>query len=404
MMRLDYGVTRAPARLIFGPGQRRAIGTAAASLGKRALICTDARFGALPIMQEILKDLAEQGVQTQLYSETEAELPLESILACVDRYRDFAPDVLIGIGGGSCVDLAKLVSLLLVHSAPLSQYYGEFKVPGPILPVIAVPTTSGTGAEVTPVAVLGDPALTMKVGISSPELIPHTAICDPELTLTCPKGLTAISGADAMAHAIEAFAATTRQADPAMAMTRVFVGKNVLSDHYALTAIKLIYSNLRRATSEGGDLDARTAVMLGSTYAGLAFGSAGTSAAHAIQYPIGAMTSTAHGLGIGILLPYTMAFNLPVAAADYAEIGRAIGVASAGDADEDAAKAAIEAIRALFAEVSIPVSLRAIGIDDAHIEDISTLSMNAKRLVENNPRPLDPSAIKGILAAAMQAE
>lgn len=401
-MRLDYGVTRAPARLLFGPGQRRAIGKAAASLGTRALICTDARFGALPAMQEILDDLAAQGVEARLYSETEAELPLESLLACVDQYRDFAPEVLIGIGGGSCVDLAKLVGLLLTHSGPLSQYYGEFKVPGPILPVIAVPTTSGTGAEVTPVAVLGDPALAMKVGISSPALIPHTAICDPELTITCPSGLTAISGADAMAHAIEAFAATSRQADPAMAMKRVFVGKNALSDHYALTAIKLIYSNLRRATTAGDDLDARTAVMLGATYAGLAFGSAGTSAAHAIQYPIGALTSTAHGLGIGILLPHTMDFNLPATAAEYAEIGRAIGVAQAEKTDEEAARTTIGAIRALFADIGIPASLRAIGINDQHIDDISTLSMNATRLVENNPRTLDPSAIKSILAEAMR--
>jgi alcohol dehydrogenase class IV len=402
-MRLDYGVTRAPARLLFGPGQRRAIGAATASLGQRALICTDARFGSMPIMQEILADLTEHGVEVRLYAETEAELPLQSILDCVERYREFAPDVLIGIGGGSCVDLAKLVSLLLVHSAPLSQYYGEFKVPAPILPVIAVPTTSGTGAEVTPVAVLGDPSMTMKVGISSPELIPHTAICDPELTVTCPEKLTAISGADAMAHAIEAFAAKSRQADPAMAMQRVFVGKNALSDHYALTAIKLIYSNLEQATKNGEDLQARTAVMLGSTYAGLAFGSAGTSAAHAIQYPIGALTSTAHGLGIGVLLPYTMDFNVSVAAAEYAEIGRAIGVASAEQTDEEGAIAAISAIRALFATVGIPASIRELGINNEQLDGISTLSMNAARLVDNNPRMLDATAIKSILVAAMQA-
>ncbi|MFW7340436.1 iron-containing alcohol dehydrogenase [Pollutimonas sp. H1-120] len=402
-MRLDYGVTRAPARLIFGPGQRRSIGIAAASLGKRALICTDARFAGLPVMQEILADLAAHGVQARLFSETEAELPLSSILACVEQYRDFDPEVLIGIGGGSCVDLAKLVSLLLVHPAPLSLYYGEFKVPGPIRPVIAVPTTSGTGAEVTPVAVLGDSERTMKVGISSPELIPHTAICDPELTVTCPRGLTAISGADALTHAIEAFAAKSRPADPEMAMGRVFVGKNVLSDHYALTAIKLIFENLERATNAGDDIAARSSVMLGATYAGLAFGSAGTSAAHAIQYPIGALTSTAHGLGIGVLLPYTMDFNLPAATAEYAAIGRAIGVASADDTEMESATKAIASIRVLLAAVGIPGSVREIGIREEHIEDIATQSMGAARLVENNPRPLDPASIKSILVAAMKA-
>lgn len=402
-MRFDYGVTRAPARLIFGAGQRRSIGVAAASLGKRALICTDARFASLPVMREILSDLAEHGVDAALFSETEAELPLDSILACVAQYRDFAPEVLIGIGGGSCVDLAKLVSLLMVHPEPLSLYYGEFKVPGPILPVIAVPTTSGTGAEVTPVAVLGDSALTMKVGISSPELIPHTAICDPELTLSCPRGLTAISGADALAHAIEAFAAISRPSAPEMAMERVFVGKNTLSDHYALSAIKLIFENLGCATEAGDNISARSSVMLGATYAGLAFGTAGTSAAHAIQYPIGALTSTAHGLGIGTLLPYTMDFNLPSATREYAEIGRAIGVSSTGQPDIEAATEAIAAIRSLLKTIGIPESLHEIGIHEDQLESISALSMNATRLVENNPRSLDPSAIKSILTAAMKA-
>jgi alcohol dehydrogenase class IV len=402
-MLLDYGVTRAPARLIFGPGQRRSIGIAAASLGKRALVCTDARFADLPVMREILSDLNAHGVQTEVFSDTQAELPLEGILACVDRYRHFSPEVVIGIGGGSCIDLAKLVSLLLVHPAPLSLYYGEFKVPGPIVPVIAVPTTSGTGAEVTPVAVLGDPGLTMKVGISSPELIPHTAICDPELTLTCPKGLTAISGADALAHAIEAYSATSRDADPEMAMKRVFVGKNMLSDQYALTAIKLIFSNLEQATLTGDDLKARTSVMLGSTYAGLAFGTAGTSAAHAIQYPIGAMTSTAHGLGIGVLLPYAMDFNVSVVTAEYAAIGRAIGAATGDMTDAEAAQAAIAAIRKLFAKIGIPESIRDIGIRDDQLDSIAELSMNAKRLVENNPRPLDQPSIKSILLKAMKA-
>ncbi len=400
-MRIEYGITRAPSRLIFGAGQRRAIGAATVALGKRALVCTDARFAGLPVMQEILEDLKKSGVQAQLFSETEAELPLEGIEKCVARYRDFQPSVVIGIGGGSCVDLAKLVSLLLSYPGPLSNYYGEFKVPGSILPVIAVPTTSGTGSEVTPVAVLADPERALKVGISSPELIPHTAICDPELTLTCPKGLTALSGADALAHAIEAFAAITRPADPEMAMTRVFVGKNGLSDHYALSAIKLVFDNLDQAVSQGSDVQARSAVMLGSTFAGLAFGSGGTSAAHAIQYPIGAETGSAHGLGIGILLPYTMDYNLPAAAESYAEIANAIGLDTQGLTKEQAAQSAITAIRDLFARIGIPSSLRSLGVDDAHLDAMAEQSVLAARLVENNPRPLTKDAVKGILIAAM---
>lgn len=401
-MRPDYGVTRAPSRLIFGTGQRRALGKATADLGKRVLICTDARLSQLPVMQEILDDLAANGVEAMLFDGTEPELPLASISDCVARYRDFDPDVVIGLGGGSCMDLAKLVSLSFAYPGPLSTYYGEFKIPGPVRPVIAVPTTSGTGSEVTPVAVLADPERTMKVGISSPALIPHTAICDPELTLSCPRGLTAISGADALSHAIESFAAVPRAADPQMAMSRVFVGKNTLSDHYALTAIKLIFAHLLRAVEFGDDLAARSQVMLGSTYAGLAFGSGGTGAAHAIQYPIGAETHTAHGLGIGILLPHTMDFNKTAALADYAEIGRAIGVATADDTDEQACEAAISAVRTLFANIGIPSSLKDIGIREDRLDTLSELSMNAVRLVENNPATLNPPAIRFILVNALK--
>jgi alcohol dehydrogenase len=401
-MRLDYGVTRAPARLIFGIGQRRALGRATSDLGKRALICTDRRFAQLPIMGEILDDLQTHGVSVEVFDATEPELPLAGILDCVNAYREFDPEVIIGLGGGSCLDLAKLVSLLLTYPGPLSQYYGEFKVPGPVRPLIAVPTTSGTGSEATPVAVIADPERTMKVGISSPHLIPHTAICDPELTVTCPKGLTAISGADALAHAIEAFAAVTRPADPQMAMSRVFVGKNALSDHYALTAIKLIFDNLERAVETSEDIEARSAVMLGATFAGLAFGSGGTSAAHAIQYPVGAETHTAHGLGIGILLPYTMDFNAEAAASSYAEIGRAIGVATAQDLDNAAAAAAISAIRKLFAQIGIPATLQEINISEDRLDTLAELSMSAARLIENNPTPLTASAVKVILARAMQ--
>ncbi|NYT49637.1 iron-containing alcohol dehydrogenase [Parapusillimonas granuli] len=399
-MQLDYGVMRAPARLIFGPGQRKALGRAAASLGSRALICTDTRLANSPLMQELLDDLAAHDVSVEVFDGTEPELPLEGIRDCVDRHREFRPEVIIGIGGGSCMDLAKMVSLLMKYPEPVSQYYGEFKVPGPIVPVIAIPTTAGTGSEVTPVAVIADSDRAVKVGISSPELIPHTAICDPELTLSCPAGLTAISGADAFAHALEAFSAIRRPPAPGMAMERVFVGKNVLSDQYALSAMRLIFANLEKAVKEGSDIEARSAVMLGSTYAGLAFGTAGTCAAHAIQYPVGAQTHTAHGLGIGVLLPYTMEFNVEACESVYAEVARAIGV-DAGGTDHEAAHAGIAAVRALFQRIGIPVSLRELDVKDEDLDQIAELSMGAARLVENNPRILDKHSVRSILDKAM---
>src|SRR5690606_20101181 len=140
-----------------------------------------------------------------------------------DAAREFAPDLVIGVGGGSCLDMAKCVALLLTHGGRPDDYYGELKVPGPVLPLIAIPTTAGTGSEVTPVAVLSDSQRSLKVGISSPQLIPTAAICDPELTLTCPPSLTAIAGADALTHAIEAFTATRRAVTSGITQERVFV-------------------------------------------------------------------------------------------------------------------------------------------------------------------------------------
>jgi alcohol dehydrogenase class IV len=399
-MRLDYGVMRAPANILFGNGQLAALGHVAKGLGTKVLVCTDARFAALDIMQTIRSDLENHGLSIEVFADTEAELPLQGILDCVARYKEFSPDVIVGLGGGSCLDMAKLVSLLLTYDRPVEEFYGEFKVPGPIRPVIAVPTTSGTGSEATPVAVLADPSRATKVGISSPELIPHTAICDPELTVSCPKGLTAISGADALAHAIEAYSAVAREPDPAMALTRVFVGQNCMTEIFALEAITQISKFLRRAVTDGTDLEARGAVMLGSTLAGLAFGTGGTSAAHAIQYPVGAETHTAHGLGIGILLPYVLEYNFSDAVSAYAQIGRAMGVADSQTPDTDAARAMVTEIRHLFLEIGIPDTLVEIDVVEDSLARLAEGSMGAARLVHNNPRTLDATGALTILQNA----
>ena len=183
---------------------------------------------------------ADAGLAVRVDASTLPDVPVDSAIAAAEAQRSFAPDLVIGIGGGSCLDMAKCVALLLTHGGRPQDYFGELLVPGPILPLIAVPTTAGTGSEVTPVAVLSDSERTLKVGISSPHLIPVTAICDPDLTMTCPPGLTAIAGADALTHAIEAFTAIRRPLTASLTQERVFVGKNLTSDHFALRAISLL--------------------------------------------------------------------------------------------------------------------------------------------------------------------
>ena len=296
------GVLRGPRQVLFGAGQRHALGTVTAALGSRALVCTDASFGATREFADLVRLLEGAGVQVTAFTEVLPDVPVHQVAQCAELAARVDPDVVVGMGGGSCLDLAKAVAVVLTHGGEPSDYYGELRVPGPVLPVVALPTTAGTGSEVTPVAVLTDPERVSKVGISSPYLIPHTAVCDPELTLGCPPALTASAGADALSHAIEAFTAVRRPVTSELATERVFVGKNELTDTYALLGVRLIAGSLQRAWSTPSDTTAREAMMLGATAGGFALGTAGTAAAHAIQYPVGAVTHTPHGVGVGALL------------------------------------------------------------------------------------------------------
>ncbi|MGU7778590.1 iron-containing alcohol dehydrogenase [Burkholderia sp. PU8-34] len=398
-----FGVQRAPGTLLFGEGQRHALGALAKTLGTRALVCTDARFAAAPEMQEILANLLAHGVKTEVYDGTQAELPSDNIYACVEKHSANVPDMVIGIGGGSCLDMAKLVSLALTYKDKrLDTFYGELKIPGQLIPVIAIPTTSGTGSEVTPVAVLADSARDLKVGISSPFLIPTIAICDPELTWTCPPGLTAVSGADALTHAVESFMAVRRPVESDIALKRVFVGKNRLSDTHALAAIEAIFRYLPTAVNNAQDREARSMMMFASLSAGLSFSTAGTAAAHAIQYPVGALTHTPHGLGVATLLPYVMAFNAEQCAEELAYIARAIDCV---DSDSvSTARRVIEKTKALLKTIGIPTTLAELGVKEDQLEWIANQSLLSTRLIDNNPRKLGLEELRALVRSAFYGE
>ena len=396
-----FGALRLPASVIFGSGQRAAIGMMTAQIGKRALICTDARLGNDAQFKAIVADIEAHGVKTKVYDRTEADLPMEGISGCVTECADFKPDVVLGIGGGSCMDMAKCVAVLLQHGGSLRDYYGENKIPGPVAPVIAVPTTSGTGSEVTPVAVIADTERGTKVGISSPYLIPRVAVCDPELTVSCPPGLTAVSGADALTHAIESFTAATREITADLAVKNVFVGKNILSDTFGLLALTNIFKALRTAVKDGKNIEAREQMMLASLAAGCAFGAAGTAAAHAIQYPVGNETHTPHGMGVALLMPYVMEFNRPNCVVAFAQIGRAIGLAGT---DEELSHKLIDEVASLLKDIGIPVTLKDLGLPEDKQDWTAEAAIGAARLVNNNPRKLDLDAIKAITRAAYSGD
>ncbi|PJE31102.1 Alcohol dehydrogenase, class IV [Pseudooceanicola antarcticus] len=391
-----FGTIRAPRELIFGSGQRDALGKVAAKLGKRALVVTDERLEGDAAFRAMVAQLEAAGLAVRVDGSTLPDVPVETAVASARAARDFAPDLVIGVGGGSCLDMAKCVAVLLTHGGRPQDYYGEFMVPGPVLPLIAVPTTAGTGSEATPVAVLSDAERQLKVGISSPHIIPTVSICDPDLTLTCPPMLTAIAGADALTHAIEAFTAIRRAPTPGLAQERVFVGKNAASDHFALSAITLLWQGLETACTDGGDAGARAQVMMGATMAGLAFGVAGTAAAHAIQYPVGALTHTAHGAGVACLMPYVMAWNAPEIGAELDQIAGAIGLGTGAEV--------IPALASLFGRIGIPPTLRDLGLAEDKLDWVAEQSCGIARLIQNNPRPLALADMRRLVGASFHGD
>jgi alcohol dehydrogenase class IV len=391
-----FGTIRAPRELVFGSGQRHSLGRMAAKLGTRALVVTDERLAGDTDFLAMIAQLEEAGIAVRVDHSALPDVPVASAVASAEAARDFQPDMVIAVGGGSCLDTAKCVALLLTHGGRPQDYYGEHLVPGPVMPLVAIPTTAGTGSEATPVAVLSDNERSLKVGISSPYLIPTVSICDPDLTATCPAGLTAIAGADALTHAIEAFTAIRREPVAGIAQDRVFVGKNAFSDHFALRAIALLWDGLERACKDGTDRDAREKVMMGATLAGLAFGVAGTAAAHAVQYPVGALTHTAHGAGVACLMPYVMQWNAPEIGPELAEMAAVMSLPTAD--------AVIPAVADLLSRIGIPATLAELGLAEDRLDWVAEQSCGIARLIQNNPRPLPESDMRRLVAAAFSGD
>jgi len=383
--------------VLFGPGQRRQIARVVQGIAERALMITDSRMAASTEFTQIVEALGQQGVSVSVYDGTEPDLPRRNVVDVVERFGGSAVGAIVGIGGGSCMDLAKVASAVLTHGGDVRDYYGQFLVPGPGIPVITVPTTGGTGAEVTCISVVFDEEQGMKVGVASPYLEAYAAIVDPELTLTCPPGLTAASGADALSHLIESFTGRAKNPDADQLATTLYAGKNLLADVYARNGLALLNDSLPAVAADPTNLDARSNTLFGAYCAGMAINTAGTAGAHAIQSPIGNLTHTPHGFGISALLPYVMRYNLPTRVPEFAEIGRILGVAGASDPEETQARAAIERIEAILETLGAPLDLRTLGLQPADFGFVAKQAMLATRLTANNPRELTVESVTSIL-------
>jgi alcohol dehydrogenase len=352
---------------------------------RRLLIVTDAGFLRTGLLDLPRLSLEQSGRSAIVFSEVLADPPEAVILAAVDVARRLEADLVIGFGGGSSMDVAKLVAVLAPSPQLLSDIYGIGKVSGKRLPLIQVPTTAGTGSEVTNIAIVTTGATT-KMGVVAPQLYADLAILDATLTQGLPPAVTAATGIDAMVHAIEAY--TSRHK------------KNPMSDALAREALRLLSRNVVKACEHGQDLEARQAMLLGACLAGQAFSNAPVAAVHALAYPIGGIFHVPHGLSNSLVLPHVLRFNMPAAARLYAELA-AIVVPHASGSEEARTEALIVAMQQIAKIAGIGTTLSQVGIRESDLDRLAADAMLQTRLLGNNPRELTQADARAIYAAAL---
>lgn len=373
-----------------------------------ALFVTDpgvVEAGILDPLTAALEGVAEVTV----FDGVEPDPPIGVFEDAVGTARESDPDVIVGVGGGSSLDVAKVTGLVAEHGGDILDYVapptGEGKpVPGAGIPTIAIPTTSGTGSETTPVAVISLPDRDLKVGISSRHQYPDVALVDPLLTVSLPPGPTAASGMDALAHGIESYVTRRFDAKPRADPPEDrpdYGGRTVVTDQLGRKAIDLVGNHLRRAVNNGQDLEARRAVSLGSLMAGMAFSNAGVGAAHAIGMAAGAEYHTPHGATVAAVLPAVMRFNATGAFERSSDIARILGEDVSGLGQEAAARKGAEAVEKLRRDVGTPDGLEDLGVPEAEIPALADKTMELQRLLVSNPRRATREDIEAICRNAL---
>ena len=369
--------------LNFGPGALQKC--AADIIGRKAksvfLVTTKPTLFLCDPLTEALK---AAGVAVTLWHDLVGEPTIAEFNDALETARRCGADAVVGLGGGSAMDVAKLVAALAKGNQRIENVMGTDLLAGRDLWLACIPTTSGTGSEVTPIAILGDEDADLKKGVVSRFLVPDAAYLDPKLTVTMPPAVTAATGLDALTHCIEAFA--NRFAHP-------------LIDSYAITGIALIAEHLERACKDGNDLEARSAMMRASFYGGLCLGPVNTAAVHALAYPLGGEFHIAHGVANALLLPHVLRFNIEADPARYAQIAHALGVAKSGDDAADAL-AGVEKVIALSDACGIKRRLSDFGIARDAIPRMAVAAMSVTRLLERNLRPLTEADARAIFEAA----
>ncbi|MDR6711402.1 alcohol dehydrogenase class IV [Pseudomonas hunanensis] len=374
---------RSVPRIVCEAGALNSIGQVFAGLSaRRVLLVCDPGIVKLGFADKACAALQAAGCSVSVFDQVLADPPAAVVEQAVSQGRAFEADGVLGLGGGSSLDAAKLVALLINSEQPLVDLYGTDKARGQRLPLVLMPTTAGTGSEVTWVSVITD-AQQRKQAVYSAQLMPDVAVLDPELTLGLPAAITAATGLDAMVHAIEAYTSRTR--------------KNPIADGLATTALRLLGGNLRKVLADGSDVAARLAMLQGSLMAGMAFVNASVAAIHGLAYPLGARFHIPHGHANALVMAPMIRFNLPAAQRQYAELAGHLlpGVVFADEGR--AAQAFVEAIEALVRDSGLETRLSRLGIDEAAIPLMAAdVVTGLKRLIDSNPRDMSEAQVAAI--------
>ncbi|CAN7552730.1 iron-containing alcohol dehydrogenase [Paenibacillus sp. LjRoot56] len=348
---------------------------------RHAVIVTQPSIVALGVIEQVAGELKQAGISSRYITEVKPEPTVDNIRSVFSSISSEPVDLLIGIGGGSVLDAAKIFSVLLTNPVDVKSLIGTDLVSQSGIPTVLVPTTSGTGSEVTPNAIVSVPEEELKVGIISRHLLPKLVIIDPVLTISLPKSITAATGMDAFTHALESY--ISNKANP-------------ISDMFALESIRLIAESLVLAYHNGSDLEAREKMLLGSMYGGMALSAAGTAAVHALAYPLGGKFNISHGVANSMLLPHVMAFNQDAIADRLRKVAGAMGLQVGKMGGTESSDMVIKQIFEWTSEMRIPQNLREFGISEGDVDDLAIAASKVTRLLTNNPKPMDLASIKTV--------
>ena len=369
-------------RVVAGPGSIESIAELVADFGAtRALIISDKGVARAGLIDRPKALLEAAGVTVSVIDDTPPEPEAGQVEAIFETARKYACEVVIGIGGGSAMDVAKIVAVLLNNDVSLRDLLNKAPIAKRGLPTLMVPTTAGTGSETTPNSIVLVPEDELKVGIVSPKLMPDCVILDPKMTIGLPPAITASTGMDALTHAIECY--MSKKGNP-------------FSELFALKAVTLISRSIRRAFTTGTDLDARHDMLLGAMYGGMCIATSSTTAVHALAYPLGGKYRIAHGISNAILLPYVMRFNSVGNEGKFRDVAVAMGLEVSELNDAQAAEAMIDSLFALNRDLEIPSDLKRWNITGADLETLVEGAAKVTRLLDNNPRPMSKDDIRAI--------